>query len=542
VKLAQSPKPLEQTAATATTEITTPEVTELNKSNESRGRKSQTPSRTTTEQSGSSTATTPTTKARRKRKPVVTSKVDCVVEDMDIETSLTTNVISFKDNPPAAAVDPQTPPKTAIKEAKPDSDGCETIDKIAQMVSNITSSPDKVPPPPPASVPANEDTKLIEIEHQLEEMFADVAATTTAPEEQPTQSINLNPSDPPIESTEAAPQQKPAKPKANKKKKKVEGAGSKKKAALKNNKKNGKNSTAKANGVTTNGKAEGKSKTKDSNKSKVKADVAPFLQIQKDGSFAIVNQTTNGDDDTEKAVSKPKKQPTNDKPKAVRGLHVSTLSNKYDADKRDLTWICIFCKLGPHKFQQGDLFGPYILSKLSEEYALCLEDPEHDVFRQSNANKFVKALPPPLVPEKPKKKRKNTETRDLKSPTPKAGASSESTEDVFAGMIKVDENTYEIWFHEDCIVYSSGVYIIGTKIMGIEAAVWSSTRQRCSYCHKNGAMLACLKKGCGKKAHVVCTRKSWRLDDEFKTFCDQHSVTAAPAIAPAPAAAPLSTN
>ena len=70
-----------------------------------------------------------------------------------------------------------------------------------------------------------------------------------------------------------------------------------------------------------------------------------------------------------------------------RGLHVSTLSNKYDADTKDVTWVCVFCKLGPHKHELGDLFGPYIVSTDSEEHKLCQQDPDTDVFSNKIGNK-----------------------------------------------------------------------------------------------------------------------------------------------------------
>lgn len=47
------------------------------------------------------------------------------------------------------------------------------------------------------------------------------------------------------------------------------------------------------------------------------------------------------------------------------GLYSSTLSSRYDAQTADTTWICVFCKRGPHcegglgGQPAGDLFGPY---------------------------------------------------------------------------------------------------------------------------------------------------------------------------------------
>ena len=52
---------------------------------------------------------------------------------------------------------------------------------------------------------------------------------------------------------------------------------------------------------------------------------------------------------------------------STSGLFSSTLSARYDAHTTDITWICVFCKSGPHCSvggggSSGDLFGPYLLS------------------------------------------------------------------------------------------------------------------------------------------------------------------------------------
>lgn len=56
----------------------------------------------------------------------------------------------------------------------------------------------------------------------------------------------------------------------------------------------------------------------------------------------------------------------------IRGLHLSTLSTKYDADTTDTTWMCVFCKQGPHSFGLGDLFGPYLVRTAGEEFEHCV--------------------------------------------------------------------------------------------------------------------------------------------------------------------------
>ncbi|XP_063533896.1 uncharacterized protein CG5098-like [Cydia strobilella] len=52
----------------------------------------------------------------------------------------------------------------------------------------------------------------------------------------------------------------------------------------------------------------------------------------------------------------------------TRGLHCSTLGLRYDATTPDATWLCVFCERGPHAAGLGDLFGPYPLDTDCDEY------------------------------------------------------------------------------------------------------------------------------------------------------------------------------
>lgn len=437
-------------------------------------------------------------KNRRKKKP---KKVEPTVGINFLETAT--------DSSPASPLNLDLSLSVA-NETKFDSDGCETIDKIAMMVSNITQSALPLNLSQQATKPSSANAS--DVENKLEQLFSE----TKKPE--PTViDITLDSPEKPIEA-----------PKVKKPRRKKPAEGNQKrqpkKLAANDTKGKGKgDKLSKAKGADKKDKSLDikKPKVKENGKSKVKIDAAPFLQIQRDGSFSIINQTANGDDDAEKASSKPKKIP-NEKHKQIRGLHVSTLSNKYDADKRDTSWVCVFCKQEPHKFKLGDLFGPYIISKTSKEYSLCLEDPANDIFRQGNSNKFVPIAPHITSPTPTKKKRKNSEGSPRKLTSPLPIVSNELSPDVFVGMTKIDDDHFEIWFHEDCLAWAPGTYIIGNKINGLEAAVWQSTRHSCTTCTKNGAMIACLQRGCKKESHFVCAKKNWKLCEDFKTFCELH--------------------
>nr|AGC92669.2 hypothetical protein [Heliconius erato] len=52
----------------------------------------------------------------------------------------------------------------------------------------------------------------------------------------------------------------------------------------------------------------------------------------------------------------------------ARGLHASTLGLRYDASTPDASWLCAFCERGPHHAGLGDLFGPYRLDVNCEDF------------------------------------------------------------------------------------------------------------------------------------------------------------------------------
>lgn len=101
--------------------------------------------------------------------------------------------------------------------------------------------------------------------------------------------------------------------------------------------------------------------------------------------------------------------------------------------------------------------------------------------------------------------------------------------EIFTGMTKAGETSYEVWVHEDCALWASGVYFVGVRIVGLESAVWSSTRHKCTICTNYGAMMCCLQRGCDDQVHVPCARsQNWTLNNlDFKSRCEKHSTTIA---------------
>lgn len=212
-----------------------------------------------------------------------------------------------------------------------------------------------------------------------------------------------------------------------------------------------------------------------------------------------------------------------------KGLHTSTLSMKYDATTTDTSWICVFCKRGPHtrdgssntavheKSQHmGDLFGPYLVTTDCPDYASMMNDP-HDTLFKGNINRHESFFQNKQS-QRTKKIKLDTDSSDIVSSFP--------NEEMYLGMTEAGTNSFEIWLHEDCAVWAPGLFLVGPKIVGLEAAVWSCCTMRCSLCNVLGATVACIKRGCHKTMHVNCARANlWSLsEDDFMVYCSEHKM------------------
>ncbi|XP_031621712.1 putative uncharacterized protein DDB_G0282133 isoform X2 [Contarinia nasturtii] len=274
----------------------------------------------------------------------------------------------------------------------------------------------------------------------------------------------------------------------------------------------------------------------------------PYVHVDRDGSVNVINAPLN--EEIAEKQSKFKKNYISQRPadrNRVRGLHVSTLSNKYDAITTDISWMCVFCKLGPHKYGLGDLFGPFILSTESEDFQLAQIDPKNDVFKSSwhrNRNNMAFMQNISAVAAKSLTKTANAGNQPVTSVKKKRklnqldnGTTSNSSGhavecnaqhneiDIFYGMTRATDTSYEVWAHEDCIVWASGVHIIGSRVVGLETAVWGSVRHQCGICKQYGAMLSCLQRNCNNEVHVPCAKRcDWNLDEHcFQSRCSEHA-------------------
>ncbi|KAI3365394.1 hypothetical protein L3Q82_010484 [Scortum barcoo] len=86
----------------------------------------------------------------------------------------------------------------------------------------------------------------------------------------------------------------------------------------------------------------------------------------------------------------------------------------------------------------------------------------------------------------------------------------------------------EYWLHEDCGIWSAGVFLVKGKVYGLEEAVKVAQETMCSACHNPGATLGCFFKGCPNKYHYRCALESADcvlIEENFSMKCKKHKVS-----------------
>ncbi|XP_077412646.1 transcription factor 20 isoform X1 [Vanacampus margaritifer] len=85
----------------------------------------------------------------------------------------------------------------------------------------------------------------------------------------------------------------------------------------------------------------------------------------------------------------------------------------------------------------------------------------------------------------------------------------------------------ELWVHEGCIVWTSGVYLVNGRLYGLQEALDGARETSCSYCEMVGSTLGCYSKGCIRRYHYICAIETdcSLNEDNFSLRCPKHKVT-----------------
>ncbi|XP_029344864.1 uncharacterized protein LOC100168927 isoform X2 [Acyrthosiphon pisum] len=195
--------------------------------------------------------------------------------------------------------------------------------------------------------------------------------------------------------------------------------------------------------------------------------------IENPRSFVIINRNVQDDEDSLDGRNINRKTYSY-KSGVCNGEEKPDVSNLESSD-----WKCVFCSRGPHVRDigydpTGDLFGPYYVS-------------------------IPKVVKPNDNPKR-KKSKHNLNDNDT------------------------SETFIEVWTHENCLVWASGVYMVGDKIVGLEDSVRIAKNTICVYCGVIGASIGCTARHCKSSIHYNCAiHVGWLLDSQnHMTTCNVH--------------------
>ncbi|XP_008292030.1 transcription factor 20 [Stegastes partitus] len=155
--------------------------------------------------------------------------------------------------------------------------------------------------------------------------------------------------------------------------------------------------------------------------------------------------------------------------------------------------LCCLCSQTANAMGLGDLHGPYYPTGPPVDSQNCRTELKEDLNGLSNSHSgnssdnncaAVKSHSPPKVP------------------------------------LDLDE----CWIHEDCGIWSTGVFLIRGKLYGLEEAARLAQETICSTCHQTGAIMGCFQKGCPRNYHYKCAIQSGCVlnEDNFSMRCPEH--------------------
>uniref|UniRef100_A0A8C4EFH1 PHD-type domain-containing protein n=1 Tax=Dicentrarchus labrax TaxID=13489 RepID=A0A8C4EFH1_DICLA len=206
--------------------------------------------------------------------------------------------------------------------------------------------------------------------------------------------------------------------------------------------------------------------------------------------------------------------------------------------------VCCLCGQSANAMDLGDLHGPYYPegyqpSTKTPAGTSGLKEDEDDYSDSSSSScsmrgrgrkRAVPHTPRPLRPGARLKEKGLLESQrwcgdGTGSPAAKrarSDATSADVEDWYSPPVLPLEPC-EYWLHEDCGIWSAGVFLVKGKVYGLEEAVKVAQETMCSGCRDPGATLGCFFKGCPNKYHYRCALESGEFCSLPSVLCPHTS-------------------
>ncbi|XP_022054168.2 transcription factor 20-like isoform X2 [Acanthochromis polyacanthus] len=155
--------------------------------------------------------------------------------------------------------------------------------------------------------------------------------------------------------------------------------------------------------------------------------------------------------------------------------------------------LCCLCGQTANAMGLGDLHGPYYPTGASVDGQNCRTEQKEDVNGLSNSHSVNSS---------------EDDCAAVKSHSPP----------------KVPLHLDECWIHEDCGIWSAGVFLVRGKLYGLKEAARLAQEAICSSCHQTGAIMGCFQKGCPRNYHYKCAIQSGCVlnEENFSMRCPEH--------------------
>ncbi|XP_074552248.1 uncharacterized protein LOC141809237 isoform X2 [Halichoeres trimaculatus] len=178
--------------------------------------------------------------------------------------------------------------------------------------------------------------------------------------------------------------------------------------------------------------------------------------------------------------------------------HSSCFQLSRSSSESQSTLICCLCGETANAMSLGDLHGPYVPVSLSVDYQNQNKDQDYWTEQKPDLHELV-----------------NSDSVKSSSDALCCSAGRAS---------QVSPHLVECWIHEDCGIWSTGVFLVRGKLYGLQEAAQLAQRTVCSACKHTGAIMGCFQKSCPSNFHYRCAIQSGCVlnEENFSILCPEH--------------------
>ncbi|XP_071392038.1 retinoic acid-induced protein 1 [Centroberyx affinis] len=272
---------------------------------------------------------------------------------------------------------------------------------------------------------------------------------------------------------------------------------------------------------------------------------SPFVRVQRKQSSPSLCTVINYPEEVKPQHKKGQQQQGHFMSGVVPSTSCLQLGRASTHSQHQRSLVCCLCGQSANAMDLGDLHGPYYPegyrpSAKTPASAPGLKEDEEDYSDSDSSSCSVRGrgrkctrapAPWPLRPGSQLKQEdllgSHPWTDDVTgSPAAKRArldAGSAAVEDWYSPPV-VPQEACEHWLHEDCGIWSAGVFLVKGRVYGLEEAVKVAQETMCSGCRNPGATLGCFFKGCPNKYHYRCALESdcVLIEENFSMKCKKH--------------------